>query len=219
MIEFEGKKLFIFDFDGTLFDTMHAWTGFGEDFVEYVGREPEKGLTDRLNSIPTLYAAAQFLHDNYCPELTSDEIFGWIGDHVRDYYENKAVPKKGVPEFLKKWRARGIRMCVLTANETSFVSVPLRRCGLEDFFDRIYSTRDLGLGKDTPDSFVKVLGDFGTEASDAVVFEDAFYAASNAAKLNIPIVGISDDTEPNSDEMKSLCDAYVSDFTELLQTV
>ena len=110
-------------------------------------------------------------------------------------------------------------MCVLTANETSFVSVPLRRCGLEDFFDRIYSTRDLGLGKDTPDSFVKVLGDFGTEASDAVVFEDAFYAASNAAKLNIPIVGISDDTEPNSDEMKSLCDAYVSDFTELLQTV
>ena len=106
MIEFEGKKLFIFDFDGTLFDTMHAWTGFGEDFVEYVGREPEKGLTDRLNSMPTLYAAAQFLHDNYCPELTSDEIFGWIGDHVRDYYISKALPRKGVPEFLEKYEKK-----------------------------------------------------------------------------------------------------------------
>lgn len=219
MIEFEGKKLFIFDFDGTLFDTMHAWTGFGEDFVEYVGREPEKGLTDRLNSMPTLYAAAQFLHDNYCLELTSDEIFGWIGDHVRDYYISKALPRKGVPEFLEKYEKKGVRMCILTANETPFITAPLKRCGLDGYFERVYSTRELGLGKDIPDSFLKVLSDFDTEASDAVVFEDAFYAASNAAKLNIPIVGISDDTEPNSDEMKSLCDAYVSDFTELLQTV
>lgn len=216
LIDVESKKLFIFDFDGTLFDTMGAWTGFGEAFVEYVGRETEKGLTDRLNSMPTLYAAAEFLHDNYCPEMTSDEIFKWIEDNVRDYYISKALPRKGVPEFLEKYGKKGVRMCILTANETPFITAPLKRCGLDGYFERVYSTRELGLGKDIPDSFLKVLSDFETEASDAVVFEDAFYAAVNAAKARISVVGICDPSEPYAEEMKNLCDRYVSDFTELL---
>lgn len=216
MIDFENKKLFIFDFDGTLFDTMGAWTGFGEAFVEYVGREPEKGLTERLNSMPTLYAAAEFLHDNYCPEMTSDEIFGWIENNVRDYYVDKALPRRGVPEFLEKYKRLGVRMCILTANETPFIEAPLKRCGLDGYFDRVYSTRALGLGKDTPDSFLKVLSDFEIEAENSVVFEDAFYAALNASKARIAVVGISDPSEPYGEEMKNLCSRYVSDFSELL---
>ena len=107
-------------------------------------------------------------------------------------------------------------MCILTANETPFITAPLKRCGLDGYFERVYSTRELGLGKDIPDSFLKVLSDFEIEASDAVVFEDAFYAAVNAAKARISVVGICDPSEPYAEEMKKLCDRYVSDFTELL---
>lgn len=150
LIDVESKKLFIFDFDGTLFDTMGAWTGFGEAFVEYVGREPEKGLTDRLNSMPTLYAAAEFLHDNYCPEMTSDEIFKWIEDNVRDYYISKALPRKGVPEFLEKYGKKGVRMCILTANETPFITAPLKRCGLAGILNEFIPHANSGWEKIFP---------------------------------------------------------------------
>ena len=177
------------------------------------GDELRRTLTDLGNLMPNIKSAAvvpvgvtKFRDGLYPLEKFNKETAGQAIDLIESFQA----------EFLEKYGKKGVRMCILTANETPFITAPLKRCGLDGYFERIYSTRELGLGKDIPDSFLKVLSDFDTEASDAVVFEDAFYAAVNAAKARISIVGICDPSEPYAEEMKNLCDRYVSDFTELL---
>ena len=41
----------IFDFDGTLVDSMFIWDTFGEDYLRTLGKEPKENLTETLADI------------------------------------------------------------------------------------------------------------------------------------------------------------------------
>ena len=40
----------IFDFDGTLVDSMFIWDTFGEDYLRALGKEPRENLTETFSA-------------------------------------------------------------------------------------------------------------------------------------------------------------------------
>lgn len=47
-------KGIIFDFDGTLFDSMSIWDTVGDDYLRSMGREPEEDLKEKLKPLSLL---------------------------------------------------------------------------------------------------------------------------------------------------------------------
>ena len=62
----------IFDFDGTLVDSMFIWDTFGEDYLRTLGKEPKENLTETFKTF-TLEQAAEYYREHYDVTLSVGE--------------------------------------------------------------------------------------------------------------------------------------------------
>ena len=94
-------KAALFDFDGTLVDSMWIWDTLGEDYLRTLGKEPKKNLTETFKTF-TLEQAAEYYRAHYGVTLSVKEIVDGVNAMVEKYYENKVTLKYGVSDFLKE---------------------------------------------------------------------------------------------------------------------
>ena len=65
----------IFDFDGTLVDSMFIWDTFGGDYLRTLGKEPRENLTETFKTF-TLEQAAEYYREHYGVALSVSEKRG-----------------------------------------------------------------------------------------------------------------------------------------------
>lgn len=89
----------IFDFDGTLFDTMPFWAKVGSNMVKKAGYEPVEGLDDMVLFM-TLEESCAFIKKTYSLTETVEALINNVVKEVYGFYTEKAAPKAGIPELL-----------------------------------------------------------------------------------------------------------------------
>ena len=204
----------IFDFDGTLFDSMHVWKGYKDNFFNYLGiklteadKEAFKGLFLRETF---LLAIERFNLDKTYEELLS-ELF----EYIKSRYMVETEPKNDIREFLEKLKAKGIKMGIATATGEPALEAVMKKFDMLHYFSAIYSTYTVGASKTESKVYDVVLGELGTDKETTWVFEDALYAAKTAKAKGYNVVGIYDKSEPNQEELKEIVDIYINDYSEL----
>ena len=205
----------IFDFDGTLFDSMHVWETIGNGYLESIGIRPREDLTEKFKKM-TLTEAAEFYRENYGVKASVEEIVGDVNRVVGIQYRNEVMPKDGIPEFLEALRVSGASMCIATVTDRKMIESALARTGLRHYFTDIFSCETLGLGKDKPEIFELCTRAMGTPKESTVIFEDSFFAATTAKKAGFTVVGVYDKFEKATKELEKLADVYVRDTRELM---
>ncbi len=203
----------IFDFDGTLFDTMHIWETAGEVYLASRGVAAEAGLGQKLKTM-SLEQSAGYLKENYALPASVSEIMDGVNKTVEDFYLYRAQPKPCVADYLAALQARGIRLCIATATDRYLVEAALKRCDLLGFFDAIFTCSEVGRGKDQPHIFECARRHLGTEKKETAVFEDAYHAAKTAKDAGFPVIGVYDPYEDRAGELEALADVYISSFAE-----
>ena len=204
----------IFDFDGTLFDSMSIWDTAGNDYLRSVGREPKENLRQALKPL-SLYQSACYIKDEYCIGLSVDEIMRGINKTVEDFYFYTAQPKEGVIPFLEKLANSGVAMCIATATDRYQIDAALKRCGMEGFFSEIFTCTDVGHGKDEPIIFRKAMEHLKTNRSDTAVFEDAYHAIKTAKSDGFLTVAVFDEHELCQKEIRSAADFFLPGFNQV----
>ena len=91
----------IFDFDGTLFDSMFIWDTIGESYLRSLGKEPAGDLQRVLKPM-SLLQSAEHLQAHYQLSLSVEEICAGINQMVEDFYFHTVQPKSGVIELLEE---------------------------------------------------------------------------------------------------------------------
>lgn len=204
----------IFDFDGTLFDSMHVWKGIKYNFFESIGIKLTKDDEEAFKGLflrELFYLAIERFNLKY----TYEELLSMIFEYIKGRYLNETEPKNDIIEFLDKLKSKGVKMGIATATgETALVAV-LEKYGMLHYFSPIYSTYTVGASKTEPKVYDVVLNDLGTEKETTWVFEDALYAAKTAKANGYNVVGIYDKSEPLQDELKEIVDIYIHDYSEL----
>lgn len=209
-------KSLLFDFDGTLFDSMFVWDTAGEVYLRSLGKEAEADLQSVLKPM-SLLQSAQYIREKYHISFSVEDIMAGVNRSVEEFYFHVVQPKPGVIAFLEELRRRNIRMCIATATDRYQVEAALRRCGLRHFFSEIFTCTEVGSGKDKPDIFRRAMEHLQTDRSSTAVVEDAYHAAYTAKRDGFPVVAVYDSHENRQRELLSLADVYLADYFDLTQ--
>lgn len=216
----DGEKMkikgAIFDVDGTLLDSMFTWRHRGEIFLESLGITPREGLHLDVRRLGFL-ESPKMIKEEYSLPHSPDEIRNEMMKVVDNYYKTNPEVKKGTVEFLEELRKNGVKMCVATATDRHMVEPGLINAGIRDYFDEIFTCRELNTNKTKPLIFEKALESLGTDKENTVIFEDALYAVKTAKKSGFFVTGIFDVQEPEQEEFRSLCDVFVHDLRDSLK--
>lgn len=211
-------KHFLFDFDGTLVDSMPYWAG---GMVGVLDNHSIPYGDDIISIITPLGGAGTIAYfQKIGLDLPTEVIRKELDDSLTPIYQNIVPEKKGVAHCLREMKKRGHRLHVLTASPHIWLDPCLERLGLADLFDNIWSSDDFGTGKNNPEIYRMVAQRIGASI-DEITFLDDNINADKAAKLSgVKVIGVYDESTKDSEqEMRAVTDAYIYNFTELEEMV
>lgn len=204
----------IFDFDGTVFDSMHIWKGVKFQFFDRIGLVLLEEQREEFKNL-FLLDAIELAKTRFDLKMTDKELFNEFFTLIKEKYLADTKPKNDIIEFLEKLKSNGVKMGIATATGEPALIAVLEKFNMLHYFQEIYSTYTVGASKTEPKVYDVVLEKLGTEKQNTWVFEDALYAAKTAKANGYNVVGIYDKSEPEQDELKDLVDIYIHNYSEL----
>jgi len=180
----QGKRLLIFDFDGTVADTTPLHTaafsqvlaplGIPVDYPSIAGLKTWDAIRKCLDG------AGRILPDSEVQALVITKQ-----NLVRKMITQGLEPLPGVDEFLR-WARPRYQMAMATSGSRGTVSLALEKLGYTGWFDPLVCADNVTRAKPDPEGFLKVLQITCVPANATLVFEDsqAGFTAAEAAGLN-----------------------------------
>ena len=203
----------IFDLDGTLLDSMSIWDTIGEDYLHSLGIEPRENLAETFKTF-TLEESAEYYRTHYGVTLSVEEIVNGVNGMIEDFYRNTAPLKNGVFEFLAGLSEKGVKMCIATVTDKYLAEAALTRLKVRKYFGEIFTTAEVGCGKNDPRIYRTALAFLRTKKSETIVFEAALHALMTAKNDGFSTVAVYDVHEENQAELKAVADRYIDNFND-----
>ena len=154
-------KKYIFDFDGTLVDSMPVWADFILDHLRKLDIEYPPDIIKIVSPLGTRGAAEYLI--SLGVDSTADDLVQLMDDFAMNEYEHNIPAKPYVIEKLTELKEKGHSLNIFTACRHNLLDVCLKRLGIFNMFDHIISCEeDMGVNKKNVDAYVKIATKLGT---------------------------------------------------------
>jgi HAD superfamily hydrolase (TIGR01509 family) len=207
-------KTYLFDFDGTLVDSMPHWA---EKMLNILREFDIPYPNDIIKTIAPLgdVGTAEYFRDVMGVPLTVPEMIQRMDAYALDKYRNVIPAKEGVIQYLERLKLEGYSLNILTASPHRMVDACLERLGILGMFDNVWSTEDFGMTKGEVRIFESAAERLGCDIASVAFFDDNFYAISTAVKAGMFTVAVYDlSCEDYTEDLKRVADRYITSFTE-----
>ena len=176
-----GKRLLIFDFDGTVADTTPLHSAAFSEVLTPLGIEVDY---PSIAGLKTLDAMRQCVHGagHVLDESALAVLVTAKQQTVRQKISHTLKPLPGVDAFLR-WARPRYRLAMVTSGSRLTVSLALGKLGYTDWFNPLICADDVQQAKPDPEGFLAVMRITGVPLNEALIFEDSsagVTAAENA---------------------------------------
>ncbi len=210
-----AMNTYLFDFDGTLVDSMPDYCGAMLRILDENGVAYEKDIVKIITPLGTSGTADYFIKLGV--NLPKEEILRRMGAYLLEAYTYRIPAKENVPQVLRELKSRGASLNVLTASPHLVLDPCLKRLEIYELFDNVWSCDDFQTTKANPEIYRMAAARLG-QSVDQVLFLDDNLNADKAAKAaGMQVCGVYDDSSREFvEEMKAATDRYIYNFIELL---
>ena len=204
----------IFDMDGTLVDSLGFWSvfwkSFGEKYFNVSNFSPDTEL-DRKARTTVFKGVIELIKEHYAMSESLEDLLDFGESVLYDFYRTKATVKDGVFEFLEHLTNNGVKMCLASASNMSYIKAAFEATGLGKYFETVVSCAEVGKSKDHPDVFYRAAEILGEKIEDICVFEDSLVALQTAKNAGFLTVGVFDKNNYSQDKLQAASDIYLAE--------
>ena len=209
-------KTYLFDFDGTLVDSMPTFVAamlriLDENQVSY-----DKDIVKIITPLGMMGTADYFIKLGI--KIPKETILMLMGKYMLEAYTYHIPAKENVISTLVELKKKGCSLNVLTASPHSTLDVCLKRLGIYDLFDHVWSCDDFNTTKADLNIYKMAAESIGQSVEEILFLDDNYNADKTAKEAGMLVCGVYDESSKDYiDEMKKITDFYIYDFKELLE--
>ncbi len=213
-VKTEGK-VYLFDFDGTVADSMPIAVDLVLSFLREQGISYPDDIVKTLTPLG-FHGIARYYTERFGVELPPQEILAWFMRKLATAYAEEIPLKPTAKETLTALKDRGARLCILTGSPHLFVDPCLKRTGVFDLFEYVWSTDDFGMVKSDPAIYRAVAEKMNVRAQDLLVVDDGLQVLKTAREAGAYAIGAYDRYSATEEELQMTSDEWVYTLAELL---
>ena len=209
------RKIYIFDLDGTLVDSMPTGVGIVLGFLDEKGIPYPDDIVTRLT--PLGYkGSAKYIADHLTGGYQVEQIYEYFKAETLRAYGETIPLKFHVKETLEKLKAQGCRLNVLTASPQFLTDICMKRLGIYDLFENVWSIDAFGLTKADEEIYLETARRLGVTPQECIMADDNLNVLKTAKKVGMGTVGVYDEVSACYEkEMREIVDQYVYTIEEL----
>ena len=208
---------YLFDFDGTLVDSMPTFVScmlriLDENHISY-----DKDITKTITPLGLNGTAEYFINDLGL-QMPKEQLMLLMKEYMLDAYFYTIPAKANVISVLQQLKASGASLNILTASPHITLDACLKRLGMWELFDNVWSCDDFATTKADPNIYRRVAEKLNTTVENVLFLDDNFNADAVAKSAGMLVCGVYDDSSKEYvEQIKSVTDYYIYDFLELLR--
>ncbi len=207
----------IFDFDGTLADSMWVWDEVDRMFLAKRGIP----FTDEFGEMIAVLGfelGADFAIEHFGLDEQPEDIIEEWKSAAEEGYATQVMLKPGALEYLQRCKEAGMPLAIATSLQRHLLEPALANNDVLDLFDAICVCDELQCGgKSNPVVYLEAARQLGVPAERCAIFEDVVTAAKSAKETGAYVVGVYDEHKQQAtDELRKTVDFFITDYAELL---
>ena len=235
---FKGKKVIIFDMDGTLIDSIGIWNkvdielikelGYLEDIPEEEIQEQRDNKLKEFSTLENPYISyCQFLSSKYGSNLTGEETLKKRFEIAKNYLKNEIDYKKDAPKLLKLLKEARYTLVIASTTRKNSIEIYckenrniINNANLKDYFSIIYTREDAKEIKPNPEIYFRILTELNVKKEECLIFEDSLVGVEAANNAGIDVIAMYDKySDLDRDEINKKATYTFNNYMEVIQVL
>ena len=212
VIIMKSIKAVLFDFDGTIADSLEVWTELDRIFFLRRSITADSSELD-LNGLCFSEVAA-YIKKTFGLKESAEKIKQEWRTLYTELFFSRASLKNKVYEFIKALKREGLKVCIGTSNDREIVSKIMTSSRLTDDIDHILTCCETGKSKPHPKVYLDLASKMNLTPPECIVFEDSPEGIAAGKNAGMKVVAVHN--RANHRHEKQIIDEsdfYIEDYS------
>lgn len=196
-MDLKGIKTYLFDFDGTLVNSVPTFASAVISVLEENNISYPKDIVKTVTPLGLEGTAAYFI-DELGLDLPKEYLMDGIIDRMREKYKTTIPLKENVETTLRELKSRCYSLNILTASPHKILDMCVKRLGIWEIFDNVWSCDDFGTTKADPAIYLRIAEKLKKRPQEILFLDDNINSNKTANKAGMLTCGVYDEA---SDDM------------------